>query len=169
LRDEVPHTLERVIARALAKHAGDRFQSMEELGDELGRIAKTLGKVRVDDTPVARPRRESAQPTPSAEAPEIVAPPQSLPDQRKPSRKKWIALGVGGVAVAASVVAFFALRDGNAAAKPPAGSEPARDRRAAARQPIGLARYGVALDRALRRAQGSRRRPAGRPRRRRDA
>ncbi|MDQ3337952.1 MAG: protein kinase [Myxococcota bacterium] len=121
LREDVPHTLERLIARTLAKHAGDRFQSMEELGDELGRIAKTLGKVRADDTPVARPRRESAQPTPSAEAPEIVAPPQSLPEQRRPSRTKWIALGVGG-AVVASLVAFFALRDPakNEATKPPA-------------------------------------------------
>src|SRR5262249_41773427 len=99
-RPEVPHDLDAVVMRALAKDPDERFESAEEMDADLARVARGLAVSRRTEeamtqvlarggdsgaaTMVARPR--TAPPPP---APPVYRPPGSYYEERPSRRSPW--------------------------------------------------------------------------------
>src|SRR5438132_7049356 len=74
-RPEVPHELDMVVLRALAKHPDDRYQSAQEMDADLARITKGAG--------VSRETEEAATAILSGTALAAAAPTQVIPRTRR--------------------------------------------------------------------------------------
>jgi eukaryotic-like serine/threonine-protein kinase len=109
LRSDVAADLERIVARALEKDPGDRFQSAADLVSELRRLQKGRSSTRsipVQPVPTARPSGEHpAMPSGNVVLPSAVS-----------SRKKFVPVIVGIVIVAVAVAAYFLFGRGHSAA-----------------------------------------------------
>ncbi len=117
LRQEIPSNLDSAIARALAKHPGDRFATMEEFATELTRIGKTLGKQGLDETILAR-KKPSVPPPVSAETPATT--------MKIPRRSWWLIPAIAAGLAAASAVTYLVTRQpaGGATKRPAAQADP---------------------------------------------
>ena len=80
LRPEVPHDLDMVVLRALAKDPDERYQSAEEMSADLGRVARGLS-VSTETADAATAVLAGSGITSS---PTVVAPPPTVPVTRPP-------------------------------------------------------------------------------------
>jgi serine/threonine-protein kinase len=122
IRPELPETLDSVVLRALAKDSEDRYQTAEEMDDDLARIARGLSpsaETETAATNVLAGAGISGAPTIIAPRPTRVAPP--APPARTPpaayygyqgpprrSRSVWPWILVVLLLAAAAVAAWFA-------------------------------------------------------------
>ena len=125
LRPDAPPELDVVVMRALAKAPGDRQQDMAELAAALQPFASSqVAAARPSPPHIAAAATRTPVPTSSPTAPE----PSTLqdgPGRRDASTthaglpsRTWIALGAGGLAVAAAVVVIAVLAGGQQTAPP---------------------------------------------------
>src|ERR671936_419809 len=127
-RPEVPHDLDLVVMRALAKDPGDRYTSAEEMDADLERVARGLSVSAVTaDAATQIMRAPATAATVVSRAPTVVAPPRTAPppaytpppvyydyDDRPPRRSIWPWLLALLVVVAAGVGGFYLYKQVNA-------------------------------------------------------
>jgi serine/threonine-protein kinase len=109
VRKEVPHALDAVVMRALAKDPDERFDSAEEMDADLARVGRGLAVSRRTEeaaTQVMRPEDATAatmvqRPRTTPPAPPVYRPPGAYYEER-PRRSPWpwilalLALGIAG-------------------------------------------------------------------------
>jgi serine/threonine-protein kinase len=127
-RPEVPHDLDLVVMRALAKDPGDRYTSAEEMDADLERVARGLSVSAVTaDAATQIMRAPATAATVVSRAPTVVAPPRTAPPpaytpppvyydyaDRPPRRSIWPWLLALLVIVAAGVGGFYLYKQVNA-------------------------------------------------------
>ncbi|HET8893867.1 MAG TPA: Stk1 family PASTA domain-containing Ser/Thr kinase [Gaiellaceae bacterium] len=104
LRPEVPHDLDLVVMRALAKNPDDRYQSAEEMEADLARVARGAGvspETEESATMIMRTPMPAAGPTAATAATMITRPQRGMPppgayyDYEEPVHRRpvwpWIA------------------------------------------------------------------------------
>jgi serine/threonine-protein kinase len=120
LRPEVPHDLDAVVMRALAKDPDQRYESAEEMDADLARVARGVavsreteealttvmagGGIGAGETMVTRPRAVAPPP-----APPIYRPPRGYYDYEEPPRGRsfWPWLLALGLIVAGAAGGYF--------------------------------------------------------------
>ncbi|MDQ2984538.1 MAG: Stk1 family PASTA domain-containing Ser/Thr kinase [Actinomycetota bacterium] len=122
VRRDVPHDLDLIVLRALAKDPDERYQSAEEMDDDLTRVARGLSVaaetadaatqvlagsgITTAATAISPRPRAAAAPRPPAQTPPAGYYGYSAPPKRK--RPIWPWLLTLGLLVLAGVAAYFA-------------------------------------------------------------
>ena len=129
-REDVPHELDLVVMRALAKDPDERYQSAEEMDADLQRVSRGLGvSRRTEEAATAIISRPASMPTTITRAATTVQerPPPAPPvyydyDQPAPRRRPlwpWLlALLLVAAAVVAGFLVYDQIQDQLAEAKP---------------------------------------------------
>src|SRR5215216_4674693 len=118
-REDVPHELDLVVMRALAKDPDERYQSAEEMDADLQRVSRGLGvSRRTEEAATAIISRPASMPTTITRAATTVQerPPPAPPvyydyDQPAPRRRPLWPWLLALLLVAAAVIAGFRVYD----------------------------------------------------------
>jgi serine/threonine-protein kinase len=121
IRPDLPDALESIVLRAMARDPNDRYQTMNEVGYDLSRLASQVGLSSSRMDVMATPSGPGAPPfarppwPPPLPTPQVTPPPMSIPASsvtRRPSGAGKLVLG--GV-LAAALLAVIAVVLGGAA------------------------------------------------------
>ncbi|MEW5939752.1 MAG: bifunctional serine/threonine-protein kinase/ABC transporter substrate-binding protein [Chloroflexota bacterium] len=128
---DLPEAIEKILLRALAKNAEDRYQTIGEFTDALEQLDIKTGKTALPPKPASIPEPAAARPEPTPQPPQPPPPAPPIeygartvtepeapkappappsPMKKKPSGWAWALVGIGALcllAVAASVVLWM--------------------------------------------------------------